>query len=470
MCGIAGVFLDKKMQSLKNIVTTLVMGLHALQHRGQDSCGLSCVVDGLLQTIKSEGLIGQSWAQKQFISLKGGFLGLGHVRYPTAGKKGGDKIEQILNAQPFQIYLQGIGSVALVHNGTITNANKYRRRILKKGQTFQSDTDSEVALRMLALERGSLVKRLKKICQKLKGGFSFILITQNQLLGVRGQYGFWPLVIGKKNNSFMLASETSALDTNEFKYLREVKPGEIVVIKKQKVQSFLMKKVVKPSPCLFELVYFSRPDSITFGKSVSRTRRAIGRELAKEHKIDADMVIGMPDSGVAAAIGYAQTSGIPYEQAIIRNHYEHGRSFLKATTKGRRLKTMMKLALDRNILQGKTIIIVDDSMVRGNTFLEIVRQLKNAGVKKIIFLLTCPPIQHPCLMGIDTPTYKELFAHSCKNVAEVQKKAQKKLGVHFVGFVSIKGLYKACGFKYHGKNSKFCDGCFTGDYPIKIPT
>ncbi len=465
MCGIVGTYIKGKAQQVQSIVTMSVMGLHALQHRGQDSCGLAVIVDGLIDIYKTNGLIGEAWAKGRFKSLENGCLGLGQVRYPTAGARDGTLQEQIQQAQPFKMHLKGIGGVALVHNGTIVNVGKYRQKILATGQKFQSDVDSEVALRMLSLEKGSLVKRLQKVCQKLEGGFSFILITKNKLLGARGASGFWPLVIGKKKRSFMLASETSALQDNLFEYLREVEPGEIVTINKKGLRSFKTKKCcIKPSPCIFELVYFSRPDSTTFGRSVSLTRMAIGKLLAREHPLDVDMICPMPDSGMASAIGYAQERGIPYIPGIIRNHYEQGRSFMKGTTAGRRLKAQMKLPIDSNIIRGKRIAVVDDSLVRSNTLAVNIPRLFRAGAKEVHILIACPPIWYPCRVGIDTPTYEELFAYGCKTAKEVEEKAVSKLGATSVGFISLKSLRKACNPSGIQALS-FCDACFTGNYP-----
>ncbi len=466
MCGIAGVYIKGKTQCEQNIVTMLVMGLHALQHRGQDSCGLAVIVDGLIDIYKTNGLIGEAWTKGRLKSLENGCLGLGQVRYPTAGVRDGTLQEQIQQAQPFKMHLKGIGGVALVHNGTITNADKYRQKILATGQKFQSDIDSEVGLRMLAMEKGSLVKRIQRVCQKLEGGFSFILITKNKLLGTRGASGFWPLVIGKKKKSFMLASETSALQDNLFKYLREVEPGEVVTIDKKGLRSFKTKtKNVQATPCIFELVYFSRPDSITFGRSVSLTRMAIGKLLAQEHPLDVDMICPMPDSGISAAIGYAQEMTIPYMLGIIRNHYEQGRSFMKKTTAGRRLKAQMKLPIDSNIIRGKRIAVVDDSLVRSNTLAVNIPRLFQAGAKEVHILIACPPIWHPCRVGIDTPTYEELFAYGCTTVKEVEEKAIAQLGATSIGFISLESLKKACN-PPETQALNFCDACFTGNYPI----
>ena len=467
MCGIIGVYPGTK-KARKKIVTTAVMGLHALQHRGQDSCGMAFVIDGIINSIKTDGTIAEAWKARQFDSLEGGFLGLGHVRYPTKGKRSGTREEMIRNAQPFQMYLKGIGQIALVHNGTIFNSDKYRKKILANGQIFQSDTDSEVVMRMLSLEKGSLVKRLKKVIKKVKGGLSLIIITRKELIGVRSANGFWPLEVGQKGKAYILASETSALETNNFQHIREVQPGEILIISKKGMRSYKIKSSVKATPCIFELIYISRPDSKTFGRSISRVRMAIGERLAKDCPIKADLVCAMPDSGTAAAIGYARESKIPFEQGIIRNHYERGRAFQKDTTASRRRKTRMKLPIDRNIVRGKVIIVVDDSIVRSDTMRTMIKRLYKAGAKKVHILIACSPVFHPCYFGIDTPSYAELFANGCKSIKAVEKKGVKKLGMASLHFISIEKVYKACGKKYRGKHSAFCDACFTGNYPLKI--
>jgi amidophosphoribosyltransferase len=467
MCGIIGVFPGSK-NAQKKLILRIVMGLHALQHRGQDSCGISAFIDGIINTIKSDGTITESWKDDLFNALENGSLGVGHVRYPTKGKKSGTRKEMIQNAQPFQMYLKGIGQIALVHNGTVINTKKFRKKIEARGQVFRSDTDSEVIMRMLSLEKGPLVKRLKKVLKKLKGGATLILITRKELIGVINPSAYWPLEIGRRGKSFILASETSALETNNFKHVRTVQPGEIIRISKKGLKSYKIKSSVKPSRCIFEPIYVSRPDSKTFCKSVSAVRMAVGKDLANLYPIKGDIVCAMPDSGMAAAIGYSQESGIPLEQGILRNHYESGRAFQRPTTASRRLKTLMKLPLDRNIIEGKIIIVVDDSIVRGNTMHIMIKRLYEAGAKEVHVLIASSPVFNPCYFGIDTPTHKELFANKCKSVKAVEKKGVKKLGMASLHFIPLKKVYKALGVKCPGKNSGFCDACFTANYPMKI--
>jgi len=464
MCGIFGI------HGARDASVATAAALHALQHRGQEAFGIATVSDDeCIQTARKVGLVSDSIARRDFLDALSGTSAIGHVRYSTAGKKDGTDTERTRNAQPLQTTFS-FGDVAIVHNGTLTNAQTLKVALLRLGQTFQSDTDTEAALKMIGAQReGNLVDRLQRTLPLLEGAFAFILLTSKQLIGIRDKYGIRPLVLGSRNGEYIFASETCALDVIGAEYIRDVNPGEIVVVHGGKFTSYYFDKNTNHKPCIFEFAYVSRPDSIVFGQSATHVRSRIGSMLAREHPAtNADIVVPVPDSGVPAALGYAQESGIPFHPlGFVRNHYV-GRTFIEPDQHKRISKIDMKLTANKHVVAGKKIILVDDSLVRGNTMRLVVERMRRAGAVEIYLRIAYPPWRYPCFGGIDTPTSEELFAHDCKTDEEVMQKVCKEIGADSVGFISLVGLYHACNGCDNDKHSSFCDACLTGNYPMKL--
>jgi amidophosphoribosyltransferase len=379
-----------------------------------------------------------------------GVNAIGHTRYSTAG----DSNEG--NAQPIVVNCR-YGTVALVHNGNLINALSLRERLEEDGAIFQSTSDSEVILHLLTrCEADDIFGALGETLSQVQGAFSLLLLTKDSLIGVRDPNGFRPLNLGKLNGSYVLASETCAFDLIGATYVREVEPGEIVQIRGEDLKSIKALHAPRLAKCIFEHVYFSRPDSTVFGRSVQASRDLMGRILAQENPVDADLVVPIPDSGVAAAIGYSQESGIPFAVGLIRNHYV-GRTFIEPKTKIRNLGVKVKLNPVRELLAGKRVILIDDSIVRGTTSRKIVKMVRAAGAKEVHMRISCPPTLSPCFYGIDTPTKKELIASS-HTVEEIGKYIE----ADSLGYLSLQGLIRAVG----GKGNEFCTACYTGQYPI----
>jgi amidophosphoribosyltransferase len=445
MCGIFGIANHSDASSMTHL------GLYALQHRGQESTGISSSDGDQVFTHKEMGYVADVFSEEVLKRLKG-MNAIGHTRYSTAG----DSNEG--NAQPIVVKnIRTYGTVTLVHNGNLINALSLREGLERQGAIFQSTSDSEVILHLLARsEADNLLDALGETLAQVQGAFSLLLLTRDSLIAVRDPNGFRPLNIGRVNGSYVLASETCAFDLIGASYVREVEPGEIVVIRGEELKSVKALQAPRLAKCIFEHVYFSRPDSIVFGRTVQTSRDLMGRILAQENPLDADLVVPIPDSGVSAAIGYSQESGIPFAFGLIRNHYV-GRTFIEPKTKIRHFGVKVKLNPVKDLLAGKRVILIDDSIVRGTTSRKIVKMVRAAGAKEVHMRISCPPTLSPCFYGIDTPTKRELIASS-HTVEEIGKYIE----ADSLAYLSLAGLLRAVG----GKGNEFCTACYTGQYPI----
>lgn len=450
-CGVCGIFGHPDAAKLT------YFGLYALQHRGQESAGIVTSDGEKITQHKAMGLVSEVFREKTIQQLTG-HISLGHVRYSTTGAS----IAQ--NVQPFTAIHQGC-FVAIAHNGNLVNIRSLRDELEKRGSIFQSTMDSEVVIHLLAryYDR-EIEKAILDTFQKIQGAYSLILMTKDKLIAVRDPLGFRPLCLGKLNNganSYMIASETCALDLVRAKYIRDIEPGEILIIDKENgLKSLFMPPEPRKSFCIFEHVYFARPDSDIFGINVYKCRKRMGNILAKETQIDADFVMPFPDSGNYAAIGYSQTSGLPLEMGVIRNHYV-GRTFIQPTQSMRDFGVKVKLNPVRSFLKGKRVIIIEDSIIRGTTGKSRVRSLRDAGVKEVHMCVSCPPHRYPCYFGIDFPSGGELIAAS-KSVDSIRD----YLGLDTLSYLSMEGLVEATG----QNADTFCLACFNGDYPIPPDT
>ena len=443
MCGIFGIANHSDASQMT------YLGLYALQHRGQESTGISSSDGDQVYTHKSMGYVADVFSEDVIAKLKG-INAVGHTRYSTAG----DSNE--FNAQPI-VGNCAYGTVALVHNGNLINALSLREDLERQGSIFQSTSDSEVILHLLAKSQtGSLVDALAETFVQVQGAFSLLLLTEDTLIGVRDPNGFRPLNLGKVGASYVLASETCAFDLIGASYVREVEPGEIVLIRGDELKSVKPLSAPRLSKCIFEHVYFSRPDSVIFGRTVQTSRDMMGRILAQENPVDADLVVPIPDSGVSAGIGYSRESGIPLAFGLIRNHYV-GRTFIEPKTRIRHFGVKVKLNPVKELLAGKRVVLVDDSIVRGTTSRKIVKMVRAAGAKEVHMRISCPPTLSPCFYGIDTPTKKELIASS-HTVGEICKYIE----ADSLGYLSLPGLLRAVA----SKGNEFCTACYTGQYPI----
>ncbi len=451
-CGIFGIFGHKDAAALT------ALGLHALQHRGQESVGVVTYDGRQFHTHRALGLVGDNLNSEEVIAQLPGQLAIGHVRYATHG-------ETVLrNVQPLFAHLQH-GGFAVGHNGNLTNANALRERLTRRGSLFQSTTDSEVIVHLIATSQfGTLLDRLIDALRQIEGAYSLIALTNEQVIGLRDPLGVRPLVLGKtREGAFILTSETCALDIIDAEFVRDVEPGEIVVLDKKGVHSLKPFPAMRRRFCIFEYIYFARPDSRVEGRSVYAVRKAIGAELARENPAPADVVIPVPDSGVPAAIGYAAEAKVPFELGIIRNHYV-GRTFIEPTDQIRHLGVKLKHNVNRSHIEGKRVVLVDDSIVRGTTSRKIVEMVRQAGAREVHMRISSPPTTHSCFYGINTPERQELLA------ARFDVDGMRKLiGVDSLAFISIDGLYRAVGSASRDKaHPQFCDACFTGDYPTTL--
>jgi amidophosphoribosyltransferase len=431
------------------------LGLYAQQHRGQEACGIVVNQKGYFAGHKSMGLVSDVFDEELLSKLKGD-LAVGHVRYSTTGSS------ILKNAQPLLIdYAKG--TICIAHNGNLVNSRELRKYLEKSGSIFQTTTDSELVIHLMARAKtrdikGSLLYALKKI----KGAYSLVLMDKNHLIGVRDPFGFRPLSIGKIGKAWCLASETCAFDLIGARLVREVEPGEIVIIGRDgELLSYKPKElqVCHSAYCTFEHIYFARPDSVIFGETVHMVRKKLGMQLAKEHAVEADFVVPVPDSGFSAALGYSQESGIPLEMGIIRNHYV-GRTFIQPAQDSRDLGVRVKFNLLRDILKGKRIVIVDDSIVRGTTSKIRVRNLRQAGVKEIHLRISCPPHQFPCFYGIDFHRSSELIANKYASLEGIRR----YLEVDSLGYLSLQGML---GCLKHSPE-RYCTACWTGKYPVRV--
>ena len=448
-CGVVGIFGNKDAA----ILTAL--GLHALQHRGQEAAGIVSINKGKFSLEKKFGLVGDRFSNEKIIKKLKGNQSIGHNRYSTSGDS------SLRNIQPLYADLS-FGGIAICHNGNLTNAIDMRKKLVKSGSIFHTTSDTEVLIHLLAKsKKENILNKLIDSLLKVVGAYSFLIMINKSLIAVRDPYGVRPLVMGKlKNGGKILASETVALDMVGAKFEREIKPGEIMILNEKGQKSFFPFKKKEKKFCIFEYIYFSRPDSIHEDKSVYEVRKSIGEQLAYESKIDADYVCSVPDSGNAAALGFSHASGIPFELGIIRNHYI-GRTFIEPSNKIRHLGVKLKHNATGKYLKNKKIILVDDSIVRGTTSKKIVELIRDAGAKEVHFRVASPPTMNSCFYGVDTPNKSELIAHK-KSI----EKIRKFLNCDSLTFLSLEGLHKAVSKKQ--SSNGYCDACFTGKYPIDL--
>ena len=450
-CGVFGIFGSPDASTL----TTL--GLHALQHRGQEGAGIVTFDGNKFNGVRRPGLVGDNFNKPEIISRLPGRNAIGHVRYSTTG----DSI--LKNIQPLFADL-AVGGFACAHNGNLTNASMLRKNLVNDGSIFQNTSDTETILQLVARsKRVPMVDKIIDALFQVQGAYALVILTNKKLIGVRDPHGIRPLVLGDLNGAPVLASETCALDIIGAKYVRDVENGEIVIISESGIESVKPFPVVKERPCIFERIYFSRPDSIVDGKTVYYYRKNLGEQLAIENIVNADVVIPVPDSGVPAALGFAQKANIPFELGIIRNHYV-GRTFIEPTQNIRQFGVKLKHSANKSYIENKKVVLIDDSIVRGTTARKIVKMIYDAGATEVHFGISCPPITHPDFYGIDTPDYDELLA-SKKSVEEMRE----SIGATSLFFLSLNGTYKAMGHKERNATEpQFTDHCFTGDYPTQL--
>ena len=446
MCAIVGV------SDHRDAAQLAYLGLFSLQHRGQEAAGIVSAHQGRLIARTALGLVAEAFPEDSLKALKGRSA-VGHVRYATAGGAG------LKNAQPL-VFDTARGQISVSHNGTLTNALSIRRELEKQGAIFRSTTDSEVVVHLIARQAGKIEKAVVEALKSLEGAYSFLFQTPEKIIAARDPRGFRPLCLGKIGAAYVFASETTALHHMGARFIREIGPGEVVLVEGRRLE--ILKPPIEKqdtSFCVFEQIYFARPDSTVFNRSVHATRRALGQQLAREMKgISADIVVPVPDSGVTAALGYAEESGLRLEMGFVRSHYV-GRSFIQPAQILRDNSVSMKLSPVREILQGKRIILIDDSIVRGTTSRRICRMLRKIGVKEIHMAISSPPIKSPCYYGIDTPSKKELIAAN-----QDIEKIRKYLCADSLTYLSIEGMLTAAG----GGRNEFCTACFTGVYPTSI--
>lgn len=453
-CGIFGV------NGVGDAANFVALGLHALQHRGQEAGGI--VVHDTEHGFNSArrfGYVRDHFTKESLMKTLPGANAIGHVRYSTAGNKGHTAIRDV---QPFFGEF-AMGGCAIAHNGNLTNAEALRKELIERGSIFQSSSDSECIIHLMARSiHNNHTQRLKDALTRVEGAFSVIAMTRTKLIGVRDPRGVRPLVLGKLGDGYVLSSETCALDIVGAQHVREIEPGEMVVIGPEGIQSSFPFERTSPKPCIFEKVYFSRPDSILDGRSVYETRRQIGIELARESPVEADLVCPVPDSGTPAAIGYSHESGIPYGMGIIRNSYM-GRTFIEPTEQIRNMGVRLKLNVNRTLIEGKRVILVDDSVVRGTTSRKIKEMILDAGAAEVHFRIASPPTMWPCFYGVDTPEREQLLAATM-----TEEEMRAHLNVASLKFVTMDGLYRACGVETgrNNENPSHCDACFSGQYPV----
>ncbi|WP_246285636.1 amidophosphoribosyltransferase [Nguyenibacter vanlangensis] len=456
-CGVFGVW------NVNDASALTALGLHALQHRGQEATGIVSYDGARFHTHKGLGLVGDVFGDARVMTTLPGHRAVGHNRYATTGAT------LIRNVQPLFADFE-FGGLAVAHNGNLTNAEALRRALVRRGCIFQSTTDSEVFIHLIAISLYSnVVDRLIDALKQVLGAYSLVALSRDALIGVRDPLGVRPLILGRIAGdngaapSWVLASETCALDIVGAEFVRDVEPGEIVIIDNDGVRSVKPFGAQEPRFCVFEYIYFARPDSVLDGKPVYEARKRIGMELARESAVEADVIVPVPDSGVPSAMGYAAASGIPFELGIIRNHYV-GRTFIEPTDQIRHLGVKLKHSTNRPVLDGKRVVLVDDSIVRGTTSRKIVDMVRAAGAREVHMRISSPPTTHSCFYGIDTPERSKLLAaqHDLKEMAEL-------IGVDSLAFISFDGLYRALGHADRkAAEGRYCDACFTGDYPIRL--
>ncbi|MEM9011783.1 MAG: amidophosphoribosyltransferase [Pseudomonadota bacterium] len=453
-CGIFGVV------GVRDAATFVALGLHALQHRGQEAGGIVTYdPQAGFNSARRFGYVRDTFTDPNLIASLPGEIGIGHVRYSTSGSKGNTAIRDV---QPLFAEF-AMGGAAIAHNGNLTNAQALRRELIGHGSIFQSSSDTECIIHLMARSiQRSITDCIQDALRRVEGAFSVIAMTRTKLIGVRDPLGVRPLVLGTVDDGYVLASETCALDIIGAQVVREVEPGEMVIITASGIESLRPFAPQRPRFCIFEHVYFSRPDSVLGGRSVYETRRQIGVELAREAPVEADLVCPVPDSGTPAAIGYSHETGIPYAMGIVRNQYV-GRTFIEPTAEIRNMGVRLKLNVNRALVEGKRVALVDDSVVRGTTSRKIKDMVLDAGAKEVHFRIASPPTSWPCFYGVDTPDRGKLLA------SQMDIEAMRgHLGVDSLRFISLDGLYRACGAP-EGRDAEapqFCDACFSGEYPI----
>jgi amidophosphoribosyltransferase len=449
-CGVFGIFNNKDAAALT------ALGLHALQHRGQEGCGIVTSDEKKFYAERRLGLVGDNFTKGKVLEKLPGNFAIGHNRYSTTGSN------SIKNVQPFYADLFD-GGISIAHNGNLCNAIHLKKNLVKNGSIFQTTSDTETIVQLIAKSKGkNIVDKIIDSLFKIQGGYALTILTKNKLIGIRDPFGIRPLVIGRLNKSYVLASETCALDIIEAKFVREVKNGEIVVITKNGLESIMPFPKIKERPCVFEYIYFSRPDSIINGTSVYEYRKNLGVQLAKETYVDCDLIVPVPDSGVPAAIGYSESTKKSFGLGIIRNHYV-GRTFIEPTQQIRSFGVKLKHNINKSLVKNKSITLIDDSLVRGTTSVKIIKMLYDSGAKEVHLRIASPPIKFPDYYGVDTPNQNELLA------SKLDIEGMRKfINATTLNFLSIDGLYKSLG--YNKRNSlypQFTDHCFTGEYPVK---
>ena len=449
-CGVFGI------SNSKDAAALTALGLHALQHRGQEGCGIVTFDGNKYYSEKRFGLVGDNFNKEKILKSLPGNYAVGHNRYSTTGDN------TLRNIQPFFADTNA-GGIGVAHNGNLTNSITLRNKLVQDGAIFHTTSDTETIVQLIA--KSKRTKTIDKVIDaifQIQGGYALVMLTQNILIGVRDPYGIRPLVIGKIKDSYVFASETCALDIIGAKYIRDVENGEVVFVEDNELKSVKPFPARKVRPCVFEYIYFARPDSLLNGKSAYEHRKNFGIELAKENKIDADIVVPVPDSGNAAAIGFAQHLAINFELGLIRNHYV-GRTFIEPSQKIRSLGVKLKLNANQSTIKDKKIILIDDSLVRGTTSHKIVKMLYDAGAKEVHVKIACPEIRYPDFYGVDTPTKKELLAANKTN-----DEICEYIGAQSLAFLSLEGMYRAMGFKKRDEAyPQLTDHYFTGEYPVK---
>ncbi|MBI4335186.1 MAG: amidophosphoribosyltransferase [Candidatus Omnitrophica bacterium] len=444
-CGLFGIY------GHKDAARLAYLGLYSLQHRGQESAGIVVSDEKEVRQFKGMGLVSEVFNDEKIKALKG-HLAIGHVRYSTTGSS------LLKNAQPFLVEYAN-DSLAVGHNGNLVNALELRRALEKEGAIFQTTMDSEIILHLIARSRKkNLQDKLIDALSKIKGAYSLVFITKDQVIGVRDPNGFRPLCLGQVDGAWVLASETCALDLIQARYVREIEPGEIVFINKRGIRSVSPYPKTRHAFCIFEYIYFARPDSNIFGHSVYLTRKRLGSRLFEEQPADVDMIVPIPDSGNSAALGYSEASRIPFEIGIVRNHYV-GRTFIQPSQHIRDFGVKVKLNPVKELLKGRRVVIVEDSIVRGTTSRARVKAVRDAGAKEVHMRVSCPPLRHPCYYGIDFPTKEELIATS-RSIEEIRD----YIGLDSLGYLSLEGMLASMPLP----RQEFCTCCFTGEYPVPI--
>ena len=449
MCGIFGIYDHDEAPNLT------YLGLHALQHRGQESAGIVSTDHQAFFSHREMGLVGDIFTAKALEGLQGK-TAIGHVRYSTTG------MSHLRNAQPFSVEYAG-GRLAIAHNGNLVNAQSLKLELEREGAIFQSSSDSEVLIHLIARSKQPTFEtKLIEALRRVQGAFSLLFLTQNQMVAVRDPFGFRPLVLGRLHDAYVMTSETTALDLIGAEYLRELQPGEMVVVDHQGLRSsYPLEPPPRLGRCIFEHVYFAKPDTTLFGSSVHEVRKKMGRQLAKEQPAQADLVIAVPDSGVAAALGFSEQSGIPYDVGLIRSHYV-GRTFIEPQQSIRNFGVKLKLSAVKDVLRGRRVVVVDDSIVRGTTSRKIVTMIKAAGAQEVHLRISSPPTQWPCFYGIDTPSRKDLIAsnHTTPEISNY-------VTADSLGYLSVEGMGAAAG---DASTKSFCTACFTGKYltPLEV--